>query len=268
MRRQHTGYSDCHDIAVLPNNVAAGTVVPHTSDGRYGVLGSTLVYSRIDHAVFSQGRCTQNMDFSDWNARSDSLPQGQCSAKPLPVNPSSSSNADVRLCYVIPPSGPANLTNFLGESHEEALDACKARCTRLGGSCEGLNVVPMQAPPAVLYTDVLRPLDAGSSERAIPFGNSNCAQSCLDRETGWGGRSADAFICYPVKPMGDRQVEEDWTIAPLDTGDETWYSTVYKKDRLREFAGLTTSCTEYKSPEFPDGSSHPLFASPLVPTRG
>lgn len=231
------------------------------------MLGSTITYSAIDHAVFVQGRVVQNMGFDGWNARSDSLPQGQCSAKPLPVNPSSSSNADVRLCYVIPPSGPTNLTNFVGETHEEALLACKARCTRLGGGCEGVNVIPMLAPPGVLYSNVNLPLNAGSSERAIPYGNSNCAQSCFDKESGWGGRSADAFICYPVHPLGRRAVEEDWTIAPFDTADETWYSTVYKKDYVREFRGVTTSCTEYKTAEFPNGAPFTFAQRSRITTR-
>ena len=280
------GYSDCHDVAVLPNDPIAGTVVPHTSDARYGIVGNQIIYSRIDHAIYAQvlytiyapppllcsraqltprfrtsllcmhlhsvqGRVVHNMDWTKFNARSDALPTGQCSATPLPVNPGSSSNEDVRLCYAIPPS-VGNLTNFVGETHTEALSACKARCTTLGVECDGINVVPMTTPPAVYFTDKDRALSVGGSERAIPYGNSNCDSVCFNKEI--VSQRAESFICYPVDVVGDREVEEDWTIAPDDPTDETWYSTVYKKDFAREFRGIVTPCMDYVSAAFPNGA--------------
>ena len=47
------GYSDCTDVAVLPRDVAAGTVVPEASESKYGAKGTTvLTFARIDHCLF------------------------------------------------------------------------------------------------------------------------------------------------------------------------------------------------------------------------
>ena len=214
-----------------------------------GVLGTEIGYSRIDHAQLSGGRVVQNMGWGILDIRTDSLPQGTCSSIP-PVNGGHDRLPlyDIRTCYVIPPE---NKTNFVGETHAAALEACQSRCTSLGPAwCDGVNVVPMIAPDGVFFSDENVPLSSGGSERAIPYGISNCASTCFAKET---NDAAKSFICYPVSVQGDRSVEEDWTLAVDDTTNEIWYSTVYKKEQFREFKGIGTTCMDYVSAKFPDG---------------
>ena len=193
------GYSDCHDVAVMPNDAAAGTVVPLAS--RYGSLGAEVVFARIDHAQFGGGLVLQSMEWRGFNQRSDALAPNTCSSKPPAAYNAASG---VRTCIVIPPEGK---TNYMNETHGQALKACQNRCLRLGNSCVGVNAVPLELPSNVQF-----------QTQAIPFNNGNCAAKCFNKEP--TAQRAESFVCYPVQMAGNRFIEEDWSVAPDDTQNE------------------------------------------------
>ena len=153
------------------------------------------------------------------------------------------------------------------ETHAEALAACQTRCVELGKyGCSGINIVPLNAPALVRFTSTAT--DAmGSSERAIPWGVSNCDATCFAAEP--ADITASAMVCYPLEmAKGDaREVEEAWTVSVSDTSDATWYSTAFLREQTRTFAGimhsasgLAVDCTTYTSPEFPTGMCQAAYA--------
>ena len=243
------GYSDCHDIAVLP--FGATTTVPDTGESKYGVVGTTQGYSRIDHCAFAGGRL-QLMKFGGLADRGNSILHGQCSDNPLKYNSKGQLRSKIRTCYVIPPEGDVNALN---ETREEARKSCFALCDKVGG-CIGLNIVPLLPPPQALFIDESTCtyeqgvcVGAPSGSRAIPFGISNCDKKCFDKEK----RPSESMVCYPVAIGTTRSVEEDWTIAVSDPRDEIWYSTCFKKQSFREFRGINTTCMDFVSSKYPDG---------------
>lgn len=207
-----SGYSDCQDIAVLPNDPAAGTVVPDTSESKYGVLGTTAGYSRIDHCMYGGGRL-QVLSFvgiapPDGHGRwAPILGNGKCSDIPIEYDPRASKSdqqtSEYRMCYVIPPEGKRNALN---ETRQEALAMCFAICDNHQGPqnrCTGVNVVPLQPPPATIFKEegTCNLRDGGdcvgttTGDRAIPFGVSNCDASCFAKEP----HPAESMVCYPVR---------------------------------------------------------------------
>ena len=154
--------------------------------------------------------------------RSDAIPTGQCHDIQ-----NTDWRTNQRTCFVIPPSGgsvPARNAN--NETREEALAACQYRCLHTGGSCVGLNVVPITAPPLLRFPNV--------SERALPWtsyytgkpvvGVSNCNMSCFANEP----NLAESMVCYPLRLAGTRIIEEDWTLSLDDPTNEIWYRCVEK----------------------------------------
>ena len=200
-----------------------------------------MAFARIDHALFIDGNVNR-MWWPFFTDRSDTLPAGTCSAAPPPPYFWGSSLRDQRTCFVIP---PLNKQNFIGETHEEALAACHARC-RQEHRCDGVNVVPLVAPLGVAFSDAL-----------IPYGTSNCDAACFEKEA--ASQKAESYICYPLHIMRDDQnrVEEMWTTAANDPMDMLWYSSAYLRVRQRTFTNLTngvvTSCAAYVSAQFPNG---------------
>ena len=231
------GYSDCHDVAVMPNDAAAGTVVPDAS--RYGVLGAETVFARIDHAQFAGGRVVQSMEWRDFNQRSDALAPNECSADPPAAYNAASG---VRTCFVIPPEGK---TNFLNETHEQALTECQNRCLRLGGSCVGVNTVPLERPSTVRF-----------ATQAIPFNNGNCAAKCFNKEP--AAQRAESFVCYPVKMAGNRFIEEDWTVALDDTENEVGRYAV---------SSASTASSLSRNVSAAAAGTHPVLHYPLNTTQ-
>ena len=113
-------------------------------------------------------------------------------------------------------------------------------------------------PPALLRFTSTAMDSLGSSERAIPWGTSNCDATCFANEP--TDIASSAMVCYPLElAKGDnRKVEESWSVAGSDTADETWYSTAFLREQTRTFSGITddttgasVDCTTYTSPEFP-----------------
>jgi hypothetical protein len=248
------GYSDCNDIAVMPLDEAAGTVVPEASVSKYGIIGANKGYARIDHCAFGGGRM-QLMKF-DAAGRSNFVPKGQCSDNPIQFDNRKPprQTSDYRVCHVVPAEGNVNALN---ETRTLAMERCLVACDKLGSACLGVNVVPLEAPAQTLFkasgTCTLDPKDwscKGSDfgERLIPYGVSNCDASCFAQETS----PADSMVCYPLRLGTNRFVEEDWTLAVADPLDEVWYSTCYKREAYREFHGFTT-CMNYTSEKFPSG---------------
>ena len=256
------GYSDCTDVAVLPRDVAAGTVVPDTSESMYGALGDKVIYARIDHCLFVGGNM-QRLVWDGVSNRDDAIPPGQCSDNPLQFDRNGKLTSKQRTCFIIPPAGARNALN---ETQEEALEQCKARCddyrTASGrfrkSYCEGLNVVPLLPPPAVKFpkagtcnfdADYRTCVGATTDMRPIPYGLANCNAKCWANEP----NPAESMVCYPLTLDKNlkRFVEEDWTLAVNDPQDEVWYSTCFKKEsQVREFRGFTP-CTEYPSVKKP-----------------
>lgn len=179
------GYSHCIDIAVLPNDAAAGTAVPNLpTSARYGVVQNSYVFNRMDHTQFS----LQYMDYTSFLSQSTNLAQGVCSDIPI------TSASALRMCIVVPAEGGVNA---LGETAEQAVAACTDRCLALGPTCLGVSVVPIDQPAAVRFRSANTPYAGTTSwpvtETNIPWGKSNCDRSCLSGEAD----VANSMYCYP-----------------------------------------------------------------------
>lgn len=138
-------------------------------------MGSEYQFSRIDHCQFAGGR-TQGLDF--WGIRllpvtRDVRNGGGCPTDD-PVNAlddqgSRSVANSQRTCFVIPPEIPGAV-NAVGENAAEALAACKKRCRGLSKwLCDGINVVPLEAPELVLFTNT------SVNDRGIPWGKGGAS---------------------------------------------------------------------------------------------
>ena len=147
-------------------------------------MGSEYQFSRIDHCQFAGGR-TQGLDFWDIRLRSytrDIRNGGGCPTDD-PINAlddkagSSVANSQ-RTCFVIPPE-TTGAVNALGESAAEALAACKKRCRGLTKwLCDGINVVPLEAPELLLFTNT------SVNDRGIPWGKGG-ASFHSHQQLGW-----------------------------------------------------------------------------------
>ena len=192
------GYRDCIDIDVLPPS----SPIPPASPAMYGVEDSTLQsWQRIDHCQYERG----------------SYVTFEGSGDPTACHKSSGGT-----CFIIPPPGQ---TNSAGETAAEALANCQTRCDRNKNRCKSIVVVPGRMPSAVA------PVELGASPN-IPWGVGNCAQSCLDAEP------AGSSICYGLKGLANKNVEEEWTVADRDAEDEIWYSTCYRRIPGYSFGGV------------------------------
>jgi hypothetical protein len=176
-----------------------------------------------------------------------------------------------RTCYVIPPprrGAAKSPRNHLGETRNEAIAHCKNRCDMTPG-CAGLNVAPLQAPKLSRFNvegfcNISPDLECqgegavgfgangGGSvgNRNIPYGISNCDASCFANEP--AEIVAEAMVCYPVAMGGlTMDIEEDWTVIPNDPTNEVWYSSFFRKIKLREFDASYTPCMESVGTEDP-----------------
>ena len=135
--------------------------------------------------------------------------------------------------------------------------------------CAGLNVAPLQAPKLSRFNvegfcNISPDLECqgegavgfgangGGSvgNRNIPYGISNCDASCFANEP--AEIVAEAMVCYPVAMGGlTMDIEEDWTVIPNDPTNEVWYSSFFRKIKLREFDASYTPCMESVGTEDP-----------------
>ena len=122
-------------------------------------------------------------------------------------------------CFVIPPPGE---TNAHGETAAEALAACQARCNRNKNRCKAVVVVPVAKPAAVAFQD--------GATRA-PWGLGNCVDACFE------GEHEGTQVCYGLRGTSTKNVEEEWTVVDRDPEDEIFYSTCYRRNPVRAFAG-------------------------------
>ena len=229
------GYSHCIDIAVLPNDATAGTVVPSTpTSARYGVVQNSYVFNRMDHAQFS----LQYMDYTYFLTQSTTLANGVCSDNPI------TQASVLRTCFVVPPEGGKNA---LGETAEQAVAACRDRCIGLGSGCIGVSVVPIDQPPPVRFRSTNAPYAGTTSwpvtETNVPWGQSNCNRACLSGEAD----VANSMYCFPQLLVGSNMyLTAKPQVVPNDPRSEVFYSTIFKKVRGVSFDGLTTTCMDYK----------------------
>ena len=220
-----SGYSDCVDVDVMPPSVVLPPINDPLGDFyRYGETSTTTTYSRIDHCQYNRATLDDVQKYFAPNVGDD-------------------------VCYILAPPGEVNSD---GETAEEAVLKCQARCEAMGSqdpdnaderrACQGINVVPIAAPPLVaampthatqsgnIYGPTSTPLYGAN----IPYNVGNC-QTQL-----YNAAPVGSTVCYPLRIAGDREVEEDWTISSRDVYDEVFYSTCYKRTQTRSFKG--TSC--------------------------
>jgi len=151
-------------------------------------------------------------------------------------------------CFVVP---PPNLKNSYGQTREQALSSCRARCQDLGmpsrknSGCAYVQLVPLVPPARV------RHLSAAKFEQSIPwwlpgqpqfahesskgkvsFGPSNCVPGCLNATK----EPAGSQVCSAVNVNVRNEVGEPWRCAEKDPTDEAWYSTVFVKGGAWKFA--------------------------------
>jgi hypothetical protein len=195
------GYRDCIDVDVLDGTPVAG--VDDTSEAIYGEPATTEAFVRLDHCQYEPS------SFIVWDGNHDNC------HPPSKKNPT---------CFFVPPPGK---TNAKGQTADEALAACQARCQAVGSKkCLAVHLVPAVMPPRVASLAL-----PGVSQN-IPWGLRNCKQSCLDAEP------EGTQICYGIDVTSvSRDVSEAWVISDKDADDEVFYSTCYRRQQTRSFAG-------------------------------
>ena len=230
------GYRDCVDIDLLPDHKP----VPQTKRGIYGYRPNEPdTFLRYDHCQYPAG---------DYDVVSGTLPASwsDCHGpeKECGEVPSCAGGApppdEKATCFAIPPAGQLNTK---GQTMEEALSACQARCSaartvyrpvvsynplRFGGPvvpwgarCEALNIVPLTPPSEVAFPD----------DQNIPWGLNDCTKECF------AGEPDGSSICYGLRETSQRDVEAPWTIILDDTRDEVFYSTCFRKESPKAFDG-------------------------------
>ena len=125
-------------------------------------------------------------------------------------------------CFYVPPPGQLNSN---GQTAEEALAACKERCDRNTNQCKSIVVVPGTMPAAV------SPVEAGTTTN-IPWGVGSCKESCLSAEP------EGTSVCYGLRGIANKNVEEEWTVVERDAEDEIFYSTCYRRIPGYDFGGV------------------------------
>ena len=121
-------------------------------------------------------------------------------------------------CFVIPPPGE---TNAHGETAAEALAACQARCNRNKNRCKAVVVVPVAK---------LRRSPSRTARRARR-GGSATASTRASRASMRARRCATG--CAAPRPRMWRRR----TVVDRDPEDEIFYSTCYRRNPVRAFAG-------------------------------
>ncbi len=190
------GYRDCVDVDVLPDHKP----VVQTQRGINGYKANRPeTYTKTDHCQHAPRSYDAVLDNPE---------------KVQPVR---------KTCFAIPPAGGRNSR---GQTTEEALDECKARCAsaawlwrpkfkynasnnwrdnRIGGwfmrgKCTALNLVPLTPPPDVTFPE----------DQNIPWGmgaHGECERSDFAAEP------AGSSICYGLREMSSRGVEAPWDSA-------------------------------------------------------
>ena len=195
------GYLDCVDVDVLPDHKP----VPQTKEGIYGYRPDEPdSYLKNDHCQYAAGQ---------YDIASDEA--ASCAGGVAPPDGSAT-------CFAIPPAGQLNNK---GQTTEEALAACQARCSGartvfrprvaynplrleggepMGGRCEALNVVPLTPPPQVAFPE----------DQNIPWGLGDCTRECF------AGEPQGTSICYGLRETSRRTVEAPWDIIQDDPRDE------------------------------------------------
>ena len=186
------GYRDCIDVDVLPPSLP----VPCLSNATYGHEDASLTsYQRIDHCQYEAGSYEV---FA--GSREDCYPTRQGT------------------CFIVPPPGQ---TNTNGQTPEDALAACIARCDDNTNRCRAVVVVPAALPPLVQL----------GSETNVPWGQGNCNAACL------AGEPAGSSVCYGLRGTSTKSVEEEYTVVERDPEDEVFYSTCYRRRTGYAFHG-------------------------------
>jgi hypothetical protein len=153
------GYNDCIDIAVFPPAADGVTPsIPNDDWARYGYKSSETGLYKIDHCQY----VSRSLGVIAGNTHAaPGLADGVCADSSVCGAGAASCTAvdqlPYRTCFAVPPPGARNSLN---ETRDEALGSCKARCLAYGsgwcgasnnryhcGSCGGINVVPLVAPP-------------------------------------------------------------------------------------------------------------------------
>ena len=170
----------------------------------------------------------------------------------LTMRPGVPTPAHEATCFAIPPDGALN---SLGQTTQEALGACQARCSvarlayrstvthnplRFGPGdwlkawCTALNIVPLTPPPEAAFPD----------DQNIPWGVNDCTKDCF------AGEPEGSSICYGLRETSRRTVEAPWTIILDDTRDEIFYSTCFRKAPPKKFDGprCEEDCVAQPSP--------------------
>ena len=144
------GYTDCQDIALMPNaaDVTAGrstgtaTTVASTGDAMYGYLSESYGWSRIDHAQFGGGAMS-SLEFKDAGYDKNALASGVCFTTDF-------THVDYqkgRTCFVIPPDEAASvpapapvgssLCSASGMTADPAWGDKIIQCASTATECEG-----------------------------------------------------------------------------------------------------------------------------------
>ena len=183
------GYRDCVDVDVLP----LSKPVANTYRAMYGYRppGVPDNYVKTDHCQYPS--------HARWPIASDGTTCVNGQVQP----------AGTETCFAIPPIGQLNSR---GQTNEEALQACKDRCSSarsnyntftgqvVRGSCSALNIVPLTSPPDLAFPN----------EQNIPWGVGGCTRGCFANEP------AGTSVCYGLRERGTRAVEAPWDIVRDD----------------------------------------------------
>ena len=238
------GYRDCVDIDVLPDHKR----VPQTKRGIYGYRPDEPdSYLRYDHCQHPAG------DYDVMTGTGKMTDPDPDTGEAFHIPPTCDGGAqppdEEATCFAIPPAGKLNKK---GQTMEEALGACQARCSvarlayrstvthnplRFGPGnwlrtwCTALNIVPLTPPPEAAFPD----------DQNIPWGLNDCTKDCF------AGEPEGSSICYGLRETSRRTVEAPWTIILDDTRDEIFYSTCFRKAPPKKSGGfdkITPSSTQ------------------------
>ena len=241
------GYRDCVDIDVLPDHKR----VPQTKRGIYGYRPDEPdSYLRYDHCQHPAG------DYDVMTGTGKMTDPDPDTGEAFHIPPTCDGGAqppdEEATCFAIPPAGKLNKK---GQTMEEALGACQARCSvtrlayrstvthnplRFGPGhwlktwCTALNIVPLTPPPEAAFPD----------DQNIPWGVNDCTKDCF------AGEPEGSSICYGLRETSRRTVEAPWTIILDDTRDEIFYSTCFRKAPPKKFDGprCEEDCVAQPSP--------------------